>query len=64
MQTFEQIDVGALFTHNGNLWFKKTTRTATLHDGRPGAGPLGRTWTYFRNSDPVNHKLDRHLLPD
>lgn len=52
--TFNQIATGNFFKCNGNLWCKRSTRTATLWPERPGAGPLGATWSYFRNTDRVN----------
>lgn len=51
--TFNQIAPNTLFRHNGNVWRKRSTRTAELYPLRPGAGPLGATWFYFRNADRV-----------
>ncbi len=33
--TFGDIKIGATFKHNGTLWLKRSTRTASVHDGYP-----------------------------
>jgi hypothetical protein len=54
MRYFHEIRVGQLFHLNGNDWRKRSSRTAELVDGRPGAGPLGKTWAYFGATEVVS----------
>ncbi len=33
--TFDAVKIGDVFSHNGTLWLKRSTRTAQVHDGYP-----------------------------
>lgn len=46
--TFDEVEQGAVFFCNGNLWRKRSIRTAAgIHPD-----PL-RDWSYFHKNDPV-----------
>ena len=51
---FSQVPVGQVFNCNGNLCYKKSTRTALLvfsNDENPfSSGPAG-SWFYFSQND-------------
>lgn len=51
MRNFSEVPVGGEFTFNGYVWRKLSTRTAGFANGRPGAGPMGKTWCYFSKND-------------
>ena len=51
---FSQVPVGQVFKCNGNLYYKKSTRTAFLvfsNDETPFAGPANGSWFYFVQND-------------
>jgi hypothetical protein len=47
---FGDIPIGAMFGLNGNIWQKRTTRTAVSH--WPACLP---EWAYFRKGEVVTH---------
>lgn len=49
---FGDIPVGAMFALHGNIWQKRSTRTATGH--WPAILPK---WSYFRQSEIVGHDV-------
>ena len=51
---FSQVPVGQVFRCNGNLCYKKSTRTASIvfsNDALPFAGPTDGMWFYFGKDD-------------
>jgi len=47
---FSRVPVGRVFRCNGDLYYKKSTRTAFLvfsNDDNPFAGPSDGSWFYF-----------------
>lgn len=46
---FQRVKVNALFSKGGNLWLKRSTRTAEILTPEEHAG----VWGYFRNREPV-----------
>ena len=49
-ETFVSLPVGAMFVSNGNLWQKRTSRTAIGH--WPAYLP---EWAYFGKNEVVTH---------
>lgn len=49
---FERVRVGCLFSKGGNLWLKRSTRTAEIHKPEIYAG----LWFYFSQREPVEIK--------
>lgn len=63
MVTFFHIPTGGTFDHGGNVWRKRSSRTAEIvqsrtHDGKRWAihPYTGRTIAYFRNREWVNRE--------
>jgi hypothetical protein len=51
---FKEVPVGRVFKCNGNLCYKKSTRTASIvigYDDNPFAGPTNGSWFYFGKND-------------
>jgi len=51
---FEDIRIGRKFERNGNLWIKKSTRTASIIYPAEYSG----RWFYFKNHDLVTIGID------
>lgn len=51
---FKQVPVGRVFRCNGNLCYKKSTRTASIvvaDDSNPFSSPSAGSWFYFGQND-------------
>ena len=51
---FEDLKVGRTFEQGGNIWIKKSTRTASIIYPAEYSG----RWFYFKNHDLVNIGID------
>jgi hypothetical protein len=55
---FEDLKVGRTFEKNGNLWVKKSTRTASIIEPAEYSG----RWFYFKNHDLVTIGIDSAFI--
>ncbi len=58
MRYFSQVNIGESFTYNGNLWLKRSSRTAEISRPCVSAG----TWFYFSGSDVVDRVKPESLF--
>ncbi len=58
MRQFSQVNIGGTFTYNGNLWLKKSSRTAEISRPKRYSG----RWFYFSGSDVVDRVKPESLF--